>query len=102
MTQVPNSHPQALKQSLEKSLANNYYAITPSSSSEDEVEANGPYYIGKASKSLTKPALFLIREHLVQSLQTLQFLQNIKKPSHKEIEKKQVHLNAPKCKYLQI
>ena len=41
------------------------------------------YYIEQAIKALSKASLYGVREHLTQSMQTLQFLQNIRKPTLK-------------------
>ena len=46
--------------------------------------------------------MYTIREHLAQSLQTLQFLQNVRKPSLKEIDNHSVALPPSKCIYTLI
>lgn len=43
------------------------------------------YYIENATESLAKAYLLPFKEHLLQSLQTLKYLQNNRKPTHKEI-----------------
>lgn len=84
-----------LKEGVEESLKNRTYEL--SESENDDSEEDQAYYIGKAEKSLTKPSLFAIREHIFQSLQTMQFLLNIRKPSVQEISKKAMALKPSKC-----
>jgi hypothetical protein len=55
------------------------------------------YYIENAMESLGKSYLLPFKEHLLQSLQTLKYLQNNRKPSQKEIEKQSITLPPSKC-----
>ena len=55
------------------------------------------YYIENATESLNKAYLLPFKDHLVQSLQTLKYLQNNRKPSQKEIEKHSITLPPSKC-----
>jgi hypothetical protein len=43
------------------------------------------YYIENAMESLEKTYLLPFKEHLLQSIQTLKYLQNNRKPSIKEL-----------------
>ena len=57
------------------------------------------YYIENAVESMQRPSLLPFREHLVQSMQTMKFLQlnAHKKPSLKELEKHFIQLPPSKC-----
>ena len=48
-------------------------------------------------ESIEKNYLLAFKEHLIQSLQTLKYLQNNRKPSVKEIEKHSIVLPPSKC-----
>ena len=49
-------------------------------------------------ESIEKNYLLPFKEHLIQSMQTLKYLQNNRKPSLKEIEKHSIILPPSKCK----
>lgn len=51
------------------------------------------YYITNLSLSLRNTDLMIYREHLIQSLQTFNYMQNVRKPSLKELEKHSVNLH---------
>lgn len=48
-------------------------------------------------ESVEKNYLLPFKEHLIQSMQTLKYLQNNRKPSPKEIEKHSIVLPPSKC-----
>ena len=74
-----------MKESVADSLRKNNHV-------KHESQIPSFYYIENALKSLVDPALQPIREHIVQSIQTLNYLQNVRKPSSKELEPHSVRL----------
>lgn len=66
-------------------------------------QAKVHYYITNLAFSLKKTDFMIYREHLIQSLQTFNFMQNVRKPSLKELEKHSVtlhHREPKKCTFV--
>lgn len=57
------------------------------------------YYVEGMVESLSKSYLVAYKEHLNQSLQTMKFLQNVRKPLLKEIDRQSITLPQSKCIY---
>jgi hypothetical protein len=55
------------------------------------------YYIESVVESITKSYLQPFKKHLSESVQTLKYLRNNRRPNPKELDRHSVHLPASAC-----